>query len=253
MNKNEYLDRLSRLLADISYEEHEEALSYYREYLEDAGSENEQHVMEELGTPEQLAQEIREGLSGKGEPSQRQGRPISAPQLSPQNRNNTDSGNAFNQNSYSGSAYHNDTYNQDTEKSKKEKNKSTAILVIIALILTSPLWFSLACTVISAVFGCIVAIIAIAIGVGAAGIVCTITGIGLIIAGFAAFLSVPVFSVSGTLAGFTLIGAGLVVMALGILFIILTVWLCGWALPALVRFIRQTVSNVSRRKKEAHS
>ena len=51
MNKNEYLDRLSKLLADISYEEHEEALSYYREYIEDAGIENEQRIIEELGTP----------------------------------------------------------------------------------------------------------------------------------------------------------------------------------------------------------
>lgn len=256
MNKNEYLDRLSRLLADISYEEHEEALSYYREYLEDAGIENEQHAMEELGTPEQLAQKIREGLSEKGEPSKRQGTPISAPQLSPQDRTDNDN-NSYSRNTYDNAAYnhntHNyDTYNHNTAKSKKEKNKSTVILIIIALILTLPLWFSLACTVISVIFACIVAIIAIAIGVGAAGIVCTITGIGLIIAGFAAFLSIPVFSVSGTLAGFTLIGAGLVVMALGILFIILTVWLCGWALPALVRLIRQTVSGISRKRKEAH-
>ncbi len=65
MNKNEYLERLSKLLADISYEEHEEALSYYREYIEDAGAENEQRVIEELGTPEHLAQEIREGLLKK--------------------------------------------------------------------------------------------------------------------------------------------------------------------------------------------
>lgn len=253
MNKNEYLDRLSRLLSDISYEEHEEALSYYREYLEDAGAENEQQVMEELGTPEQLAQKIREGLSEKGEPSKRQGTPISAPGLSNQNYNNADSNNAgYRQSSYRGNTNHNGTYKQNAENSKKEKNKSTAILVIIALILTSPIWFSLACTVISAAFGCIMAVIAITIGIGASGIACMIVGIALIAAGFCALLSITVFQVSGTLAGFALIGSGLIVTALGILFLVLTVWLCGWALPAIVRLIRQSVSNLSRKRRTEH-
>lgn len=224
MNKTEYLDRLSRLLADISYEEHEEALSYYREYIEDAGIENEQQVLEELGSPEHLAQEIREGLLKKGEPSQKQGEPINAPEL----RGNEQSG------------YH------------SEKNKSNTILLIILLILTSPIWFSLACTVISVVFGCIVSILAIAVGIGAASIVCIITGIALIIAGFSALLSITVFSVSGTLVGAALIGAGLIVLSLGILFMVLTGWLFGWALPALVRFIRQTISRISCKRKEAH-
>lgn len=251
MNKNEYLDRLSRLLSDISYEEHEEALSYYREYLEDAGAENEQQVMEELGTPEQLARKIREGLSEKGEPSKRQGTPISAPGLSNQSYSNAGPNSAdYRQSSYSDNSNHSGTYNQTAANPKK--NKSTAILVIIALILTSPLWFSLACTVISAVFGCIVAVIAIAIGIGASGIVCMIAGIALIIAGFCALLSITVFSVSGTLVGFALIGSGLIVTALGILFLILTVWLCGWALPAIVRLIRQSVSNLSRKRRTEH-
>lgn len=215
MNKNEYLDRLSRLLADISYEEHEEALSYYREYIEDAGIENEQRVIEELGTPEHLAQEIREGLFNKGEPSRRQGEPISAPELS------------------------------HKESTEKEKDNSNTILIILILILTSPIWFP-------TIFGCIVGIITIAVGIGAVGIVCLVTGIALIVAGISALLSITVFSVPGTLAGAALIGAGLVVLSLGILFIVLTVWLFGWALPALVRLIRETISRISRKKKEAH-
>ena len=256
MNKNEYLDRLSKLLADISYEEHEEALSYYREYIEDAGLENEQRVIEELGTPEHLAQEIREGLSKKGEPSKWQGEPINAPEVS----TNSNAGN--NNNTYHNNDYNNNTYNNNYNNNRndyhhapnetKEKNTSNTILIIILVILTSPIWFSVACTVISAVFACIVGIVAATIGVGAAGLVCIVTGIALIIAGISALLSITVFSVSGTLVGAALIGAGFIVLALGIVLIVLTVWLCGWALPALVRFIRQTVSRISRKKKEAH-
>lgn len=248
MNKNEYLDRLSKLLADISYEEHEEALSYYREYIEDAGVENEQRVIEELGSPEHLAQEIREGLFKKGEPSKRQGEPISAPEVSANNGNgaysNTEhSNNHDNTNDYSDYRH--------TPNAKQEKNKSTTILIILALVLTSPVWFSIACTVISTIFACIVGIIVATIGIGIAGFVCLIAGIALIITGISAFLSITVFSVSGPLAGAALIGAGFIVSALGILFIVLSVWLCGWALPALVRFIRQTISRISCKKKEA--
>lgn len=230
MNKNAYLERLSKLLADISYEEHEEALSYYREYIEDAGLENEQRVIEELGTPEHLAKEIREGLLKKGEPSKRQGEPIRAPKL------RTDS----------------DSRSSQTSDKTQERNKSNVILTIIAVILTSPIWFPLACALISTVFGIIIAAFAIVLGIGIIGIACTIVGIALIITGFLACLSVTVFSVSGTLAGAALIGSGLITLALGILFTVLTVWLCGWALPALIRFIRQTISRISCRQKEAH-
>ena len=230
MNKNEYLERLSKLLADISYEEHEEALSYYREYIEDAGAENEQRVIEELGTPEHLAQEIREGLLKKGEPSKRQGEPIRAPKL------------------------RTDSENRSSQASDKtpERSKSNVILSIIAVILTSPLWFPLACAIISTAFGIIIAAFAIVLSIGIIGIVCTLLGIVLIIAGFLACLSVTVFSVSGTLAGAALIGSGLITLSLGIVFTVLAVWLYGWAFPALVRFIRQTISRISCRRKEAH-
>ena len=55
MSKNEFIDRLAQLLADIPPEERDEALTYYREYIEDAGLENEEAIMQELGSPEEIA------------------------------------------------------------------------------------------------------------------------------------------------------------------------------------------------------
>ena len=52
MSKNEFIDRLAQLLADVSPEERDEALTYYREYIEDAGLENEEAILQELGSPE---------------------------------------------------------------------------------------------------------------------------------------------------------------------------------------------------------
>lgn len=236
MNKNEYLDRLSRLLADISYEEHEEALSYYREYIEDAGAENEQRVIEELGTPEQLAQEIRDGLLNKGEASQRRGGAANAPEAF-NNSYRTHYSGTDTDRSYQNRAY---TSSGGAREHKYEKDQSKIILIIILLVLTSPIWFSLACALIGTIFACIAAII----GIGAGGIVCIATGIALIAAGISALMSIT---------GFALIGAGCVTAAVGIALIILTVWLFGWALPALIRFIKQTAGNVSNRKKEARA
>ena len=58
MTKQEFLQRLELLVADLPYEERDSAMTYYREYLEEAGPENEQAVLAELGSPEQLAAQI---------------------------------------------------------------------------------------------------------------------------------------------------------------------------------------------------
>lgn len=64
MNKDEFLDRLEYLLQDMSEDEKREALDYYRDYLQDAGPENEQKVLESFGSPEQVASMIRVDLMG---------------------------------------------------------------------------------------------------------------------------------------------------------------------------------------------
>ena len=45
MNKEQFLDELEKLLQDIDSIERDEALNYYRDYFEDAGSEHEQEVI----------------------------------------------------------------------------------------------------------------------------------------------------------------------------------------------------------------
>ena len=64
MKKETFLKELEYLLQDIPDEDKEEALSYYRDYLEEAGSENEDKVMEEFGSPERVAAIIRADITG---------------------------------------------------------------------------------------------------------------------------------------------------------------------------------------------
>ena len=56
MNRTEYMRELDALLHGISKEEREEAMQYYNDYFDDAGSENEEKVIEELGSPAKLAE-----------------------------------------------------------------------------------------------------------------------------------------------------------------------------------------------------
>ncbi len=62
MDKKEFIRQLHQMLSDLPEEERREAVSYYEEYLEDAGPEQEAQTLAELGSPEQVAATIRENL-----------------------------------------------------------------------------------------------------------------------------------------------------------------------------------------------
>jgi len=59
MTKEEYLQALERELASIPDTERQDVLEYYREYFDEAGPENEEQVLRELGAPSALAEQIR--------------------------------------------------------------------------------------------------------------------------------------------------------------------------------------------------
>ncbi len=65
MGKEEFLKRLTYLLRDIPEEEMQDAVSYYRSYLEEAGPEREEEVLAGFGTPEQVAEAIRANVAGE--------------------------------------------------------------------------------------------------------------------------------------------------------------------------------------------
>ena len=65
MDRKKFMRELAFLLQDISEEEKDEALAFYEDYFDEAGRENEQKVIEELGTPERVAAIIKDGLKGR--------------------------------------------------------------------------------------------------------------------------------------------------------------------------------------------
>ncbi len=58
MTRNEYMEQLKKYLKRLPKEDYDNAIEYFSEYFDEAGSENEQQVMEELGEPREAAREL---------------------------------------------------------------------------------------------------------------------------------------------------------------------------------------------------
>lgn len=65
MNRKEFLKQLEELLSDIPEAERRDAMNYYQNYFDDAGVEQEQTILEELGSPEKVAESIKRDLFGE--------------------------------------------------------------------------------------------------------------------------------------------------------------------------------------------
>ena len=58
MTRKEYMEQLKKYLKRLPKEDYENAIEYFSEYFDEAGPENEQQVMKELGEPKEAAQEL---------------------------------------------------------------------------------------------------------------------------------------------------------------------------------------------------
>ena len=66
MNREQFIAQLARLLQDLPPAERQEAIRYYQEYFDDAGEENEDAVIQELGSPGKVAASIKANLQYGG-------------------------------------------------------------------------------------------------------------------------------------------------------------------------------------------
>lgn len=221
MNRQIFMRDLARFLSDIPAEEREQALNYYEDYFEDAGSENEQKVIEELGSPVDVAKQIkavnRDQIS-YGEGSAR--KDMAAPKVMQEHS----AGNGNSQGFY-GSTSQSAPGNSSTKSWTENPGKIT--LVIILAILAIPVGLPLICSlfgiaiaIIACFFSLFVALFAVGGALlfsGGAGIVCTI---------FA--LAGGHYASSILALGFSLIllSVGLFLLWLGILF-------CSKGIPAV--------------------
>lgn len=207
MNRIDFMKQLESLLQNISPAEREEAVQYYNEYFNDAGAENEQAVIEALGNPAKVAENIKRDINGAGD----------AGNQKPQNR-------AVIQ-------YQQPAVSMQQEQSKKESMPTWAlVLIIIGGILLSPAALGIAGGLLGTLAGIIIGWFALIFGFGITAMVLFVVLLTLLVTGIMCMWTDP-------LVGVALLGGGLVCGALSILFLMLTVAMAGIITPAIFKGI----------------
>ena len=228
MNKDEFLRQLEALLSGISQEERTEALAFYRSYFEDAGEANEAKILEELESPQKVADSIIKDLGvqpGEACSSGAQGASAGAEWNPAVQGAAQNASKGVPQGAAQNAAY-----------SAQEKDGMPGWAIVL-LVITSPVWLVMILVILSALLGIVAALFGIAIAVVAVmgallicGVVIFGAGIGTAIAGNPAI-------------GIGLMGGGLIVLAFGVLAVVLVVWIFGgflpWALKGICKLCKK--------------
>lgn len=202
MNAYEYLQALRAALAVLPDDEINSAMRYYEDYFLDAGDENAEKVIKQLGPPEQVAEAILRDYTGvarrrperfeeekaqtvDGVPLGRDGKPLTR---------------------------------------KKGINPWMLACIVLLALIFGPVAITVIGAIIVAVVGLIVGVAACVVAVPAA----TLIGGGALVL-FSFLLWATPASALATL------GAGLVVGAIGLLLVLLVIKLCILFVPPIIR------------------
>ena len=235
MNKDEFLRQLEVLLSGILQEERTEALAFYRSYFEDAGEANEAKILEELESPQKVADSIIKDLGvqpGEACSSGAQGASAGAEWNPAVQGAAQNASKGVPQGAAQNAAY-----------SAPEKDGMPGWAIVL-LVITSPVWLVMILVILSALLGIVAALFGIAIAVVAVMGALLICGVVLFGAGIGtAFAGNPAI-------GIGLMGGGLIVLAFGVLAVVLVVWIFGGFLPWALKGIWKLCKKPFNKRKE---
>lgn len=221
MSRTEFMQALQKALADVSSEEREAALEYYNDYLDDAGPENEAAILREWGSPEKLAESIRNGMDGKLEMGEFTETGFSAGEERGQyparyaGRGEKDG----TQTGWQGEGQREPQSPGGFPKQEKKQSNGWKILAILLLcILLAPVCIPLAIAAIAVIFSLLVAVVAVVGAFAAVGLALFCGGLALAIYGVTKIFAAP----AGAAVFF---GGGLVLAAIGALLTVLFCWI----------------------------
>ena len=228
MNRLEFMRELRLLLQNISSEERESALKYYNDYFDDAGVENESQVISELGTPKKVAAVIEAGIEGKesdsseyGESGYRDTRFEERDDIVPV-----------------GAAYGDGTRQQGNKTDHRSRNILLIVLAIVAL----PVVLPLAIAVITTVFSLLLSLITLGFSLFIAAVSVVVSGFVLIAAGITELVVWPAL-------GMGLIGAGLVLITVGMILAALVGHVLLKVTPIFFRAVVDICKRILKRRK----
>lgn len=248
MNRDDFINELERLLRDIPEGDRLDAIEYYYDYFDEAGVENEQKVIRELGTPERVAQTIKDNLGGGNYNDSRDySEPYSEPRDYSEPRGayaRRDVDDKEESTSYDRgeeteqtSEYHTTSHGADASG-----KKVSWVLIAIIAVLTFPLWIGVVAGLFGAVVGIIGGLFGITVGLFGAAF-------GLIIGGIACAIAILFqATVVGPAEVLVTIGVSALLIAVGLLLAMLFVLLVGKWIPSWVKAIVKAIKGLVGRK-----
>lgn len=228
MERKDFIEELAFLLQDIDDLERGEALQYYEDYFDEAGKENEQQVIADLGSPEKVAAVIKAGLKNQFDQD------IEFSENGMDNANYKETKELVERKQPQ--SYHQEKVKKHHFEGNPDRNKILLIIIIVGIVVLGlPVGggiLGVTGGLIAGIFGLIVGVFAGSIGCFAGAVACFVKGI----------MTIGYFP-GGSLI---ILGIGFLLIALAILFI----WLAKGLLkviPVVARGIMNFARSIIRK------
>ncbi|MCL2772292.1 MAG: DUF1700 domain-containing protein [Oscillospiraceae bacterium] len=224
MNKSEFLQKLKEDLSSLTDEERAGALKYYEEYFADAGTDNEEEIISEFESPENLANKIKNEI----EENKDNGDSTDSSEIKVENILKEETENPkidFNNYTYENvsSTYNNNdstvknnsNSSDNSSNSYKSKKSGSNTWKFVLLLCTFPIWLPVATGLASAAFGIFMGLLGVSFAIAAIAVA------GYIMVG-AGFVSIG-YGISSLFIHFAFsqafypIGAGLIIAGIGMI------------------------------------
>ncbi len=242
MRKEEYLQRLERLLCDIPPEDRGEALQFYIDYLEDAGPDAEEAVLRSLGTPEELAEGIKEALYGKNVEGDFTRTYKDVPETY---RGSFSTGGIFSQRfgGQTTQGYGNADKDAGTKAQRKGRMSGAQwVILIILLLCAAPVILPICAGVMGVLLGIAGLCLGILLALGIGGIALVVAAVILVVVALVRLIFSPATSA-------IMLGGALLILGLGLIGIVIAAWLVTKIIPAVFVKIVNSCSKLLRGQK----
>ena len=227
MTRKEYMEQLKKYLKRLPKEDYDNAIEYFSEYFDEAGPENEQQVMEELGQPKEAARELllnllQESVSDSKDITEEKTAALPAAGSyygeSSHAHGRTDSGN-LSTTGYSTSA-------------GKKRSPGKIILLAFLVICASPVSIAL-------LFAGLAVLAAVVIVIAAVIFSMAVTGVSAIAGGIVLTGCGMTLIARSLAASCMMVGSGFLMAGAGILVGVLTIYICKWCAMGIGRLVNR--------------
>ncbi len=249
MNREQFIAQLARLLQDLPPAERQEAIRYYQEYFDDAGEENEDAVIQELGSPGKVVASIKANLQYGGSTFGANDTDMENTGTESQTKDADGWQNADTQ----GQSGQQQTWQNRSTQSpyamqarKPKRGVGGWALLIIILVFASPMLLGVGGGALGIFIGILATVFVLWISFFA-------VAIGMIGGGIAVLIKGILHAISSPAAGLVSMGGGLICIALGILCAVFFLWFTFQLCPRVLRTTLNFISRIVHKGKEARA